>query len=135
MSHPTRLLNRVLWVNRAERYPDIEKFNKEISQYHFRILESDERWTPDVVALESGQVQICFQCWTPEGEDIEPVITLKADNERAFTTLELMHKLSDGLGAYLLEHSCELYDHCFFEGLSLAEGERAIPLYFINFGS
>lgn len=44
MSHPQYLLENIYWSNRAERYPDREKFEKEIRTYQHKIAKTDKNW-------------------------------------------------------------------------------------------
>ncbi|MCB9763266.1 MAG: hypothetical protein H6739_26085 [Alphaproteobacteria bacterium] len=135
MGVPERLLSRVLWACDSTRWPDRAAFDAAVRQYHLDIVKSDERWTPDAVAVRAPVVRVGFMCWTDDDQQIEPVLTLKADDGQAFTNLELLHKVCDGIAAYLVEHKCALYDHHFFEGLGLHQGAGEPPLYHVWFGS
>ena len=50
------------------------------------------------------------------------------------TPPELMDQVIDGIAEYLVAHNCQLWDHHFFEGLSLGtDGDP--PRYNVYFGS
>lgn len=134
MSYPQRLLGNICWTNSTERYPNREKFEKEVRTHQHDILETDEGWRPEELALEHPSVQIQFRCWIGQ-EEAEPSFELNADDGKSFTTLELFHKVCDGIAQTLIQYNGQLYDHCFFEGLSLSSQHTKPPLYFVYFGS
>jgi hypothetical protein len=134
MSHPQYLLENIYWTNRTTRYPDREKFEKEVRTYQHDIAKTDKGWRPDELALAHPRALIQFRCWIGE-EDQEPNFLIEADNGESFTVLELFHKVCDGIGQTLMAQRGELYDHRFFEGLSLYQQRQDPPLYFVNFGS
>lgn len=134
MSYPTYLLESIYWSNRPERYPDREKFEKEVRTYQHDIAKTDKDWRPDELALAHPRALIQFRCWVERNER-EPNFLIEADNGESFTVLELFHKVCDGIGETLIKQNGELYDHRFFEGLSLFRQEDEPPRYFVYFGS
>lgn len=131
MTHPQSLLGNIAWSCKRQAYADPAAFGAAVQEYQDEIMAGRSSWAPDQVVLRAASVEVQFRCWNQEGTD-QPEETLAADDGQSFTMLELMHKVCDGLGRRLLERDYYLYDHCFFEGLALAE---QTPRYHVNFGS
>ncbi|MFV8749533.1 hypothetical protein ACNOYE_03155 [Nannocystaceae bacterium ST9] len=131
---PDRLLRDVLWVCGSRRYPSRTAFDAAVRDYEMRILQTAERWQPDELVLPVPRVDVQFMVWRGE-EQVEPRLRLEASEPRGFTALDLLHQIHEGIAAWLDEHQANLYDHCFFEGLSRSGQPSEVPLYFVNFGS
>ncbi|MCA9707256.1 MAG: hypothetical protein KDK70_15495 [Myxococcales bacterium] len=130
---PKRLLQSVCWSCSKERHADRAAFGEALRQYQLDIRGSADHWDPDARILELPRVRISFECWEGESQ-LEPQLTLEAEDGAGFGALELMYGICDGIAAHLQEHGRELYDHHFFEGISAGETE-GVPLYFVRFGS
>ena len=91
-------------------------------------------WT-NKLQLVGNRILIQYEYWDDEEEDIiEEQIMLQADNNKYFTTAELLYKVHNEVHDKL-----EGDDHIFFEGLELFDNESeeypGIPYYFIFQGS
>lgn len=136
MTHPTRLLHGVYWCCEPRRYPDVSVFLDELITYQLDLGREDRMPTWDEVVLSVSEVKVGFECWIDEVEH-EVYIDVLADDGVSFTRQELMHKICDGIGAYLITHNAGLFDHKFFEGIRLdsATAEATAPTYFVSLGS
>lgn len=131
---PKRLLSEVVWVLKPTEYADRASFEAAVRAYHVAILKSDERWQPDARVLSATKVQVGFECWVGEHErDVE--LELETDDPAGWTTLSLLFAIQQGVTGYLKANDGGLYDHCFFEGLSLGSTKAGRPSYSINLGS
>jgi hypothetical protein len=92
---------------------------------------SSGTFLPGELAILSPVVRVQYMCW--EGDrQIEPVVTLTAENGAAFSVGDLLFQLHNAVVAQLKN-----LDHHFFEGLTLVvqqSGEQP-PLYRLWQGS
>ena len=136
-SYPDRILSEVLWSCGRKRY-DRAAFDAAVTEYHMDVLGTAERWKPEESVFPGTSVRIGFMCWDAAGEEqLDVAFDIESDHPEHFTAGDLLFKVCDGIAADLEEHDRKLYDHCFFEGLSLhtPTAERDRPLYFVRFGS
>ena len=131
---PDYLLKDVLWSCGRARHPSPAAFSAAVRQYHLDIIQKDT-WSPDEGVLPLAEVRIGFECWDADGEhEHEPIIQIKSDQPGQFTALGLLFAVCDGIAEHLDQNNRELFDHCFFEGLSRAKTADP-PLYWVRFGS
>jgi len=130
-------LNKIAWSFTNEIFTDIEKFNKEVTQYQIDIYKTEDRWNPNEIVFEFPEMQIQYMAWVKGPKDllenetlieddedvfddednaedgefqVEILAKLKADNGENFTALEFLMK------AHNQQANKELGDHVFFEG-------------------
>jgi hypothetical protein len=133
-SWPKRLLSEVVWIIKPKRYADQAALELAVREYHVAIMKSDERWQPDTRVLSAQKLEVGFECWIGDDQlDVE--IELETADPEGWTTLELLFAIQQGIAGYLIANDGALYDHCFFEGLSLGSSKGARPSYSVNFGS
>ncbi len=131
---PRELFGSLCWSCGKKRWESAEAFSEAVREYQIAIREEDT-WRPDEVVLKSEVVRVSFMCWNAEGtEQPEPVLELRSASPEGFTALDLFFKLCDGMAAFMTDHNMDLFDHCFFEGLSAGKS-GAIPFYYVRFGS
>lgn len=51
-------LNSIAWSFSNEVYTDIDKFNKEVTQYQTDIYQTDERWRPNEIVFQLPELYI-----------------------------------------------------------------------------
>ena len=134
MTYPKSLFNTRCWSCRDRgEVGTMAEFGAEVLEYQLDILQSDDHWKPDDVALKSGEVTIGYMAWDEAGErQLDRTFSLAADDGEAFSELELFYKTCRGLIEDATAEGLSLHDHHFFEGLS---GSGDTPFYFIRFGS
>jgi hypothetical protein len=127
---PLRALGDVCWSFTGSPFATREEFDARVRQYQIRIRKRDS-WWPDEVVFPTPQVAVRYQCWRGD-KQIEPVVSLVADDSGSFTAGELLFKLHNAVVEQLRE-----IDHHFFEGLSLAgrTEDGKVPLYDLLQGS
>lgn len=140
MALPDHILKNVCWRCGAERYADAASFAEALRTYHTD-LELPYRLDEGAIALERAAVEIAFEYIDLEREEeIDDAILIHADAPEGFSALELMFKACDGIAARL-DGRGALFDHCFFEGLTLDVAESATrpegdpPRYWAYMGS
>ena len=101
-----------------------------VRQYQIRIRKKDS-WRPDAIIIPAQRVAVRYRCWQGK-EQIEPMVTLEADDGATFSVGELLFKLHNAVVEKLRE-----IDHHFFEGLTLAGWveDGKVPLYQLRQGS
>jgi hypothetical protein len=127
---PLRTMRDVCWSFTGNAFATREEFDAAVRQYQIRIRKQDS-WRPDAVVLPAARVAVRYRCWRGD-EQIEPVITLEADDGRSFTAGELLFKLHNAAVEQLRD-----IDHHFFEGVALAGWieDGKVPLYELRQGS
>ena len=127
---PLRVMGDVCWSFVGSPVASREEFDARARQYQMRIRKRDS-WRPEQVIIPGKRIAVQYMCWQGD-EQVEPVVTLDADDGESFTTGELLFKLHNAVVEQLRE-----IDHHFFEGLSLAGwlpgGE--VPRYQLRQGS
>lgn len=133
---PKELLNDVAWSFAQKRFGSLPEFAEALAEYNAEIFEKPfiDVWT-NKLQLVGNRILIQYEYWDDEEEDIiEEQIMLQADNNKYFTTAELLYKVHNEVHDKL-----EGDDHIFFEGLELFDNELkeypGIPYYFIFQGS
>ena len=127
---PKNLLKKVYWAFSKGDFASLAEFNEEVRDYHISIVEEDV-WQPDLKVLNEPSIQICFEYWTDEGDELEEFIELTADNSQFFTAGELLFKINNATADKLKNG-----DHIFFEGLNLSETlHNDKPFYWMYLGS
>ncbi len=142
-----RLLPNVVWNFTGESYETPEAFNEAVTRYQQEIVGEGANWNPREVLIEHPQVDIIYECWPEKTEPLsanetlieayddgdyeerEVSVRFVADDDRAFTALELLYKLHQHL------RNKALVDHSFFEGLSPADEQQQSPLFHLYCGS
>lgn len=132
---PQTLLGSVLWSCGRKSWPSRDDFNQAVRQYHQDIVEDGDRWQPDAVVFPHPAIRVGFSYWADTESQGWHVLSMEADAAEGFTALGLLHGLCEGIAGHLTENNGDLYDHCFFEGLSLADEPGDPPMYYIRFGS
>ncbi len=130
MRRDTVVLQDVCWSFTGAKFADRSAFESELVEYQKDIQEIDS-WDPSELAVHAPQIRVQYMCW--EGDDqIEPIITLTAENGTSFSAGELMFALHNAVVEQLDE-----IDHHFFEGLLLVDEKEdgKPPLYSLQQGS
>ncbi|KAA5531743.1 DUF1266 domain-containing protein [Paenimyroides baculatum] len=154
----TEVLGDIVWAFQRKKYNDTTDFNNEIEEYQHLILKEKAIWQLEEIAINKPEIEICYEAWIKGKEEIatnetllddeedafdednsdegmfqvELCATLKAQNGKYFTNLDLMYQLEQQVS------NKELGDHIFFEGLTLnsnADHESEIPTFYIYCGS
>jgi hypothetical protein len=133
MPSPKRLLSDVLWSCDRTRYPTPAALLEALREYERDIL-GEERFAPDTVVLETPAVDVTYPCWTADDDQISVTLQLLSAHPEHFTALDLLYKILDGMAEQLVAEDCQLWDHHFFEGLTL-ESDGDPPDYYLRFGS
>lgn len=150
------ILLHVAWRFQRKRYRNIEEFEKEVNLYQKDTLENRNRWSPNQIAVEQSEIEVCYLVWIRSMEDlkeneyllddeadalcednadngyyqVELCARLKSPNGRHFTALDLLYQLEEQVSEK------ELGDHIFFEGLDAIEkDEEGIPMFYLSCGS
>ncbi len=121
----SKILSELFWAFSREKYSSKEEFSRKIKQYQIDINEKDS-WQPDRIVVDKPQINLLLDMdWQlPPDDQIE--FTLKSENEKGFTALDLIFQLNNFLAGY------DLGDYQFFEGLKYTpETDR----YLIKLGS
>lgn len=132
---PKELLNDVAWSFAQKRFGSLPEFAEALAEYNAEIFEKPftDVWT-NKLQLVGNRILIQYEYWNDEEEDIIEQIMLQADNNKYFTTAELLYKVHNEVRDKL-----EGDDHIFFEGLGLFDNESeeypGVPYYFIFQGS
>ena len=130
MGRDTVVLEDVCWSFSGAKFADRSTFESELVEYQKDIREIDA-WDPSELVILAPKIRVQYMCW--EGDDqIEPIITLTAENGIAFSAGELMFVLHNAVVEQLNE-----IDHHFFEGLLLSREKEdgKPPLYSLQQGS
>ena len=123
-------MENVAWAFNRGVFPTQDAFNERIRDYQIAIKKEDG-WNADEVVFSHPSIQICYEYWTADEDEVEEVIELKADNKEFFTKGELLFKLHNAVVDNL-----ENGDHIFFEGLTLSDTEfEDKPFYWMYLGS
>lgn len=148
-------LNKIAWSFTNEVFQDVEKFNKEVTQYQIDIYKTDEGWNPYETVFDFPELQIQYEAWIAQSSDllsneilideedafdednsedgmfqIEVLAKLKADNGKNFTALEFLMKVHNQ------QANKDLGDHVFFEGTDEnPEISNGLPTCYIACGS
>lgn len=130
---PELVLADVRWRQSDALFATKEDFVRAVEDYARRIR-SVASWHPDEVVLRAPAIRIAFRCWSGQRE-LWPVRTIAAPNGASFTSAELLYAVTQAIATELRATHAELYDHCFFEGLSKDSRASDIPLYHVLFGS
>lgn len=154
----TEVLGNTVWAFQRKKYSDANDFNIEIEKYQQLILKEKAVWQPEEIAINKPEIKICYEAWIKGKEEIatnetlldeeedafdednsdegmfqvELCATLKAQNGKYFTNLDLMYQLEQQVS------NKELGDHIFFEGLTVhsnADHESEIPTFYMYCGS
>jgi hypothetical protein len=128
---PRDVMGSTLWSFIGTTFDDPATFSEEVRQYHIDVTGKDT-WAPDLVVLPVPHVQLAYEYWDDNDDQIEDVLDLKSSNGRDFTALDLLFQLHNAVVEEIRDG-----DHHFFEGLTLdtevPTGE--IPQYLLNLGS
>lgn len=155
---PQEVLGNIVWAFQRKKYSDANDFNNEIAEYQKVILKEKAIWQPEETAINQPEIEVCYEAWIKGKEDIaaneilledeedafhednsdegmfqvELCATLKAENGKHFTNLDLMYQLEKQV------RNKELGDHIFFEGLSLNsedDQQSEKPTFYMYCGS
>lgn len=130
MKYPKSLLTNVYWSFGMGDCDDLESFKAELLDY----MEENESLldTWNEVLIESPKVLVQFINYGMDEEDDEEEeeVEVLIEASSNLKTGEFLYRLNNAVSPYLGDS-----DHCFFEGLILADGSGAIPKYFLNLGS
>lgn len=135
MSYPQELFRDVYWAFREPTFDVVNEFVSELKDYHKEITGGTLSLKFDEVVLSVPEVVIQYVKYSNDKGDIdEPQVKLTADNNKDFTTKELLFKIHNLVGINLFED-----DNCFFEGLSYSTDDDpdfpGIPVYFLDTGT
>ena len=126
------LLSKISWIFNDEYYSDRDKFNAKIYQ---------DDWKPDEIIHNYSVFNFIYYAWINKPKEIlnnERIIgthygrhkllsILKAENDKYFTSIELMMKIHNQMC------NKDLGDHIFFEGIDLnqplIDGEETFEIY------
>jgi hypothetical protein len=97
----------VCWSFAGVRFDDRLQFETELRQYQEDIRGIKE-WDPREVVVRAPQIRVKYECWDQD-EEIEPIVTLAAEDGKAFTSGELLFSLHNAVVTQLSE-----IDHHFF---------------------
>ena len=126
---PLRAMRDVCWSFIGSPFAPRDEFDARVRQYQIQIRDQDS-WRPDEIVIPTPRVAVRYRYWEGD-EQVEPVITLEADDRRSFTAGELLFKLHNAVVEQLRDT-----DHHFLEGLALAGWvEGQVPLYQLRQGS
>lgn len=124
------ILVHTLWSFTGDRFVDQSAFSEEVRQYQIDITGKDQ-WRPDLIVVPVPSVQVAYEYWNDDGDQIEDVLRLVSTNGRDFTSLELLFQIHNAV----VENVCD-DDHHFFEGLTLEDAPSGQPpQYLLNLGS
>lgn len=119
------MLFDVLWAFYEKEYKSKEEFSNEVKQYQIDINEKDT-WKPDEIVFDKPEITLLLEMGWEEPPHDKVEFTLKSENNKNFTALDLMFQINNFLAQY------DLSDHHFFEGLHKdSENNR----YMIHLGS
>jgi hypothetical protein len=122
-------LEDVAWGFIGGVFSDRASFDLSLREYQER--GATEAFEPEELAILYPAVRIQYMCWDGE-EQVEPVITLTAENGAAFSIGDLLFQIHNAVVAQLQD-----IDHHFFQGLVLVAppaGQQP-PLYRLCQGS
>ena len=111
-------LQHLCWSFSGSKYNDIKSFISEFIEYQSEVCGEDltQEVLDELVILEPI-IRVKYWCYNGD-QRIEPIITLKAQNELAFTAIDLMFQLHNSIVDQL-----EDIDHHFFEGVRLSHNQ------------
>ena len=119
-----------------EPFYTVLSFEKAVKEYYNK-LNIDEIWNSKEIIFNFSKVQIQYLYMEFDKEEndfieIEPIITLTAENGKYFSALELLFNINNEV----IKNMQNTPAH-FFEGLFLYEesADQEIPLYFLICGS
>jgi len=123
-------LQDVSWSFVGGKFRDRDAFEASLRQY-LNGHGNPEPLEPGELAILSPMIRVQYMCWDGD-EQIEPVVTLTAENGAAFSVGDLLFQLHNAVVEQL-----ESIDHHFFEGIAFvgppASGQP--PLYRLCQGS
>lgn len=147
-------LNNIYWAFNSKVYHNPEDFNSTVKAYQQDIAKTTENWKPNEILFDVPEIQIQYEAWLMQPNDLLPndelidddanvfeeeadedgyqveiVARLKADNGKNFNALEFLMKTHNQLA------NKELGDHVFFEGTADATMIDGLPTYYIYCGS
>ena len=127
---PLRAMRDVCWSFTGSPFVTREEFDASVRHDQIRFRKKDS-WRPDAIIIPAPRVAVRYMCWQGD-EQVEPVVTLEADDGVRFPAGELLFKLHNAVVEQLRE-----IDHHFFEGLTLAGwvDDGKVPLYQLGQGS
>ena len=92
---PLKVMRDVLWSFIGPPFASREEFDTEVGQYQIAIRKRGS-WRGDKDIIPAPRIAIQYTCWQGD-EQIEPVITLFADNGESFTSGEIVFKLHNAV--------------------------------------
>jgi len=121
-------LQDVAWSFVGGTFTDRASFEVSLREYQDGAAGAFE---PGELAILSPMVRIQYMCWDGD-EQIEPAITLTAENRAAFSVGDLLFQIHNAVVAQLQD-----IDHHFFEGLVFLAPEvgEQLPSYRLRQGS
>ena len=108
-----QIMADTIWSFIGEKFRDRTAFSDEVREYHLDI-DGEDSWKPEEVVLDAPRVQVAYEYWDDEGEELEALLDLTAANAKNFTALDLLFQLHNATVEHLRDN-----DHHFFEGLDV----------------
>jgi len=135
--YPEKFMTNVYWsFSDTEQYYTLTAFNAAVYNY-YQEVNVDSDWEPNQLVLNVPFVQIQYlymeyDNFENDYIEVEPIITLEADNGENFTAGELLYKVHNTVSENITNTSAH-----FFEGFILYEEskDKEVPLYFLICGS
>lgn len=149
-------LNKIAWTFSNTYFENIEKFNREVSEYQKMIYKTNEKWKPNEIVFDDSEIQIQYEAWITKPSDLlgneflideDKNVFKESVNEKEYHQVEIIAKLKTdkekftALELLMLIHNQqvnkELGDHVFFEGIDLNHPKKVngILTYYIICGS
>ena len=119
---PERLLADIPWSFNESTFESLDEFVKSVSEYHVALDLSGD-WKADDIAVKAQKLNVITEeVYDENEEEVDLSFDIVSDGD-AFTNGELLFKLHN-LYAEKIAAGYEFGDHCFFEGLSFADGSE-----------
>lgn len=129
---PREVLRGVHWRFDQKSYESPDAFAAAVIAYHQKLGRPAQtlRFKPDAIAIRVAAIDVGFEYADRENACYEEdSVSLESADPTGFRQGELLWKIHQALSTR------DLSDHCFFEGLTLADSSGARPFYGVLQGS